>query len=94
MPRTVTPQPTPNPNAIRFAVGGNAFGDKSRSFPNAASAAGAPWAERLFGLPGVVGLFAVKDFVTITKAPAADWHGIVPRAVEILGSAELTPAGG
>jgi hypothetical protein len=93
MPRTVTPQPTPNPNAIRFAVGGNAFGDRSRSFSSPAAAAGTAWAVRLFGLPGVVGLFAVKDFVTITKSPAGDWHAIVPRAVEILATSDLSPTG-
>jgi hypothetical protein len=91
--RTVTPQPTPNPNAIRFGVGGNSFGDKSRSFPNVAAADGTPWAQRLFALPGVVSLFAVKDFVTVTKTPAADWHGIVPKTIEILMSADLGPAG-
>jgi hypothetical protein len=87
--RTVQPQPTPNPNAIRFAFPGNVLGDKGRSYGSAAAAKGIPWAERLFGLPGVVGLFGVKDFLTITKTPDADWSAIVPKAVEILATEDL-----
>jgi hypothetical protein len=89
MPRTVQPQPTPNPNALRFALGENAIGDKSRSFAAATAAKGVTWAERLFALPGVVSLFGVKDFLTITKAPSADWDSIVPKAVEILSTEDL-----
>ena len=47
-------------------------------------AVGTPWAERLFAIPGVVSLFGMRDFLTITKAPSADWNAIVPTAVEVL----------
>jgi NFU1 iron-sulfur cluster scaffold homolog, mitochondrial len=94
MARSVQPQPTPNPNAIRFAFQGNVLGEKSRSYGNPQAARGTPWAERLFGLPGVASLFGVKDFLTITKTPAADWNAIVPRAIEILSTEELAPGGG
>jgi hypothetical protein len=92
VPRSVQPQPTPNPNALRFAFQGNVLGDKSRSYAAAAAASGVPWAERLFALPGVASLFGVKDFLTITKTPAADWNAIVPKAVEILSTEDLGPA--
>ena len=84
----VRPEPTPNPNAIRFALSSPVLGDRPRSFANAAAAAGTPWAERLLAIPGVVGLFGLKDFLTVTKAPGAPWDPIVSKAVEIL-SADL-----
>ena len=84
MPLDVRPEPTPNPNALRFAFSAAVLGDKPRSFPKAEAAAGTPWAERLFAIPGVVSLFGMRDFLTITKASSADWNGIVPRAVEVL----------
>jgi hypothetical protein len=87
--RSVTPHPTPNPNAIRFAFGQDVLGSKSVTFASAAAAEGTPWAERLFGLPGVASLFGVRDFLTVTKTPAADWNAIVPRAVEILATTDL-----
>jgi hypothetical protein len=91
VPRSVQPQPTPNPNAIRFAFQGNVLGDKSRSFGSPTQAQGTAWAERLFGIPGVAGLFGVKDFLTITKTAGADWSAIVPKAVEILATEDLAP---
>ncbi len=89
MARSVTPHPTPNPNAIRFALGDNVLGERSVSFASAEAAHGTGWAERLFGLPGVVSLFGVKDFLTVTKTAAADWNAIVPKAVEILSTTDF-----
>jgi hypothetical protein len=86
MPLTVRPEPTPNPNAVRFALSSPVLGDRPRSFPSLDAAAGTPWAVRLFAIPGVVSLFGMKDFLTVTKSPAALWDGIVPRAVEILSN--------
>lgn len=80
----VRPEPTPNPNALRFALSAPVLGDRPRSFGKAEAAVGTPWAERLFALPGVVSLFGMRDFLTITKAPSADWNAIVPTAVEVL----------
>lgn len=84
MPLTIRPEPTPNPNAVRFALSAPVLGDKPRSFSSAAAAQGTPWAERLFAIPGVVSLFGMKDFLTITKAPAAGWDDIIDRAVDVL----------
>jgi hypothetical protein len=81
---TVRPEPTPNPNAVRFALSAPLLGDKPVSFATPAAARGTPWAERLFGLPGVVSLFGMKDFLTVTKAGTARWEDIVDKAAAIL----------
>jgi len=88
MPRAVTPTPTPNPNAMRFALGGSAL-SASHSYAGPEAAASTPWARRLFEIPGVLSLFAVKDFVTVTKDPHTGWETIVPHVVEVLQSATL-----
>ena len=82
----VRPEPTPNPNAVRFALSSPVLGDKPRTYANAAAAKGTLWAERLFGLPGVVSLFGMKDFLTITKSPTVSWDAIVPKATQILST--------
>jgi len=84
MPLTVRPEPTPNPNAVRFALSAPVLGDKPRSFASAAAAQGTPWAVRLFAIPGVVSLFGMKDFLTITKAPDAAWDEILESATAVL----------
>jgi hypothetical protein len=84
MPPTVRPEPTPNPNALRFAFPAPVLGDRALSFGSPSAAAGTPWAERLLAIPGVLSLFGLKDFLTVTKDPSAPWDAIVPKAVEIL----------
>jgi hypothetical protein len=86
MALTVHPQPTPNPNAVRFSLSAPVLGEKSRTIASAEAARGTPWAERLFALPGVQSLFGMKDFLTITKRPDASWDGIVGPATRILSN--------
>lgn len=80
-----TPSETPNPNAMKFTLDVT-FPDMINA-PNAAAASGVPLAEALFGIEGVVGVFATADFVTVSKRPDADWDTIVPASVEVLRTA-------
>ncbi|MGQ0613894.1 MAG: NifU N-terminal domain-containing protein [Planctomycetaceae bacterium] len=79
----VTPQPTPNPNAYKFVLGGKRF-DKPVTFASAAAARGTPFAEALFRIAEVQSIFCTADFVTVTKGPGGDWGRIVPAATEAL----------
>jgi hypothetical protein len=88
VPLDVRPEPTPNPNAVRFALSAPVLGEKPRSFSSAAAAKGTPWAERIFAVPGVQSVFGLKDFLTVVKAPAAEWSAIVDPVARIL-SADL-----
>jgi hypothetical protein len=74
-------EPTPNPNALKFIVGGH--------FPTplsfvAGRPADHPAAAALLALPGVTSVFMTADFVTISKAPDAFWDEITPAARHIL----------
>ncbi len=89
MPHEITPQPTPNPNALRFQFDSAVLGTKSRSFANADDANGTPWAERLFAIPGVESLFGVNDFLTVTKSRDAEWPAITPHVLDVLRTAEF-----
>ncbi len=80
---SVRVEPTPNPNALKFTVGVDVGGPKTFV---ADRADGDPLAEAILGLPGVTSMFMTADFVTLTKAPDADWGDIAPRATEILQS--------
>ena len=74
---------TPNPNAMKFAVGvpvggpGTVVkgGDSDEEF-----------AAQLVGLPGVASVFFTADFVTISKTADASWDEITPEASAILES--------
>jgi hypothetical protein len=77
-------QPTPNPNAGKFTVDRRIVAGNSKSFYNAEQAEAEPVAKALFELDGVASVFMVGDFVTVTKAPAADWSTLIPRVIETM----------
>jgi len=77
----VVAQPTPNPNALKFVVGGHF--DNPLSFV-AGRPADHPAAAALLALPGVTSVFMTADFVTLSKAPNAFWDEITPAACRIL----------
>ena len=70
--------PTPNANAFKVTVPSPfCNGSKIISSPEKATT---PIAKALFEIPGVVSLFFLNDFVTITKKPEADWDPILQQA--------------
>jgi hypothetical protein len=72
---TAMPEPSPNPNALRFQL--DVTLPAALSFNSAEEAAGDPFAERVFSAPGVASIFGVNDFVTVTRTPGANWEPIV-----------------
>jgi len=72
---TASPAPTPNPNALRFQL--DTTLPETINFKDAAAASDHPFARAVFEVDGVVGVFGVNDFVTVTRAPDADWDPIV-----------------
>lgn len=73
---TATPGPTPNPNAVRFAL--DTTFDAPISASSAADAAGNPFLEAVMAIEGVASVFGTADFVTVTRTGAGDWDEIVP----------------
>lgn len=69
---------TPNPNAMKFTLN-RTVAAQGKTYRDAASA-DAPWAKALLGIPGVVQVFAVTNFISVTKTPDADWEAILPQA--------------
>ncbi len=78
---TVEVQPTPNVNALKFVVNRRVTEGRSQTFRSGEEARAHPLASRLFAIPGVVQVFLLNDFVTVTRNPAAAWE-------EIAGAAE------
>ena len=82
---TISIQSTPNPNSLKFtAEGATIIPSGMLAFNSAAEAAEHDLGRALFGLEGVINVFALPQFLTITKAPAADWNGLAEDAKRIL----------
>jgi hypothetical protein len=79
-------QPTPNPNAAKFVLD-RPVSDAPTSFFNASAAKDHPLAAKLFAIPGVSSLLLLGDFITVNKAPDADWDEITAGVQSVLASA-------
>jgi hypothetical protein len=82
---TATPNPTPNPDALKFVLSKRL--DGMLNVPSAADA-DTPFAQAVFAAPGVANVFGVNDFVTVTRVPGADWEPIIA-AVKAAAEANL-----
>ena len=68
---------TPNPATLKFIPGRTVLDSGTLEFANREAAARSPLAEKLFGVPGVTGVFYGADFVTVTKDDS-DWQHLKP----------------
>ena len=68
---------TPNPATLKFIPGRTVLDTGTMEFSSREAAARSPLAERLFGVPGISGVFYGYDFVTVTKADG-DWQHLKP----------------
>ena len=70
---------TPNPNAVKLTLNRiiTSQGETYRGDPASVSA---PWAKALLTIPGVLGVYAINNFISMNKAPEAEWDAIVPQA--------------
>jgi Fe-S cluster biogenesis protein NfuA len=69
---------TPNPATLKFLPGQEVLDMGTADFPSADVAATSPLAKRIFATGQVTGVFLGTDFVTVTKAEAAEWNHIKP----------------
>ncbi len=68
---------TPNPATLKFLPGRTVLATGTLDMRDKDDAGQSPLAERLFGVPGVSGVFFGTDFITITKA-AGEWQQLKP----------------
>lgn len=70
-------EPTPNPNAMKFVLSFSQ-GRTSQTFTRDKRAEAPAVLGELFDIDGVEQVFALDTFVTITRAPGADWDALAP----------------
>lgn len=68
---------TPNPATLKFLPGRAVLESGTLDLRDRDDAAKSPLAEKLFGVPGVNGVFFGSDFITITKE-GGDWQQLKP----------------
>ena len=81
---SVTPEQTPNPNAMKFTVDRKVAEKGSFSLNSANEAAASPLGKAIFALPGVVSIFGVNNFITVTKDDGTPWDRLLGPIAEAL----------
>jgi len=84
-PLEIMVEGTPNPNAAKFTLN-RTVATQGKTYRDAATAE-VPWAKTLLAIPGVIQVFAVTNFISVTKTPDADWDAIIPQAEQTLKEA-------
>ena len=83
----VDPQETPNPNAMKFTLNQTVAETGSFSFNSDDANIAHPIAAAVVALDGVVSVFGVNDFVTVSKLDTADWQVLLPMVVDAIKGA-------
>src|SRR5436305_14437814 len=74
---------TPNPATLKFLPGRTVLDSGTLEMRVRTEAGKSPLAERLFGIPGVGGVFLGSDFITVTKHHA-EWPQLKPAILGII----------
>ena len=82
-PFTLSVQPTPNVNALKFVLNRRMTEGRSQTFTDP-NTAGSVLARDLLLIPGVRQVFFLNDFITVTRLDGADWDALVPRIEETI----------
>ena len=85
-------QPTPNPNAMKFTLNRAVASQGTTYRPTAPQGAEAAvkqpaWVRQLLNISGVMQVFALNNFISVNKAPEADWAVIGPEIERVLHQA-------
>ena len=84
-PLELSIQGTPNPNAAKFTLN-RTVSTQGKTYRDAAGA-DVEWAKRVLGIAGVLQVFSVNNFISVNKAPEAQWDTIVPQIERVLREA-------
>ncbi|WP_438349326.1 NifU N-terminal domain-containing protein [Paenibacillus sp. FA6] len=75
-------QETPNPNSMKINTSETIFeGTGSVSLKSGAQT-DHPLASALLSIEGIDNIFGIRDFVTVSKEPDAQWDDILPKVEE------------
>jgi hypothetical protein len=77
----VTPEGTPNPNAVKFSLDRAATDRRSETFRAGSDPANSPLGAKIFALDGVTNVFLTSNFVSVTKEDDAAWDDLLPAVI-------------
>lgn len=80
----VVPEPTPNPNALKFTLDRPSTESRTETFREGSDPSDSPLGATIFQLGGVTNVFLTANFVSVTKDDATDWDALTPTVIEAI----------
>jgi len=80
----VTPEGTPNPNAVKFTLDRPATDKRNETFREGSDPDASPLGARIFQLDGVTNVFITSNFVSVNKTDDVTWDELLPLVTEII----------
>ncbi len=84
-PLEIAVQGTPNPNAAKFTLN-RIVATQGKTY-RVGDSVETEWTKQLLGIAGVTQVFALNNFISVNKAPEADWTTIGPQIEQVLRKA-------
>jgi NFU1 iron-sulfur cluster scaffold homolog, mitochondrial len=92
MPKIADIEATPNPNAYRFTLKERITAGAPRSFSSVEAASGDSLASKLFALDGVVNVYYVDAWITVTQDGSRTWPSFLKELAEPIREASAAPS--
>jgi len=80
----VTPEGTPNPNAVKFTLDRPATEKRNETFRAGSDPADSPLGAAIFALDGVTNVFITSNFVSVNKEDGVDWDELLPEVISVI----------
>lgn len=80
----ITPEPTPNPSAIKFTLDRPSTEARHETFREGSAVEDSPLGAKIFALGGVTNVFLTADFVSVTLADGVGWDGLLEMVVQVI----------
>jgi NFU1 iron-sulfur cluster scaffold homolog, mitochondrial len=82
--KVIDVEDTPNPDALKFVLDSMLLEQGVRQYDRPSAAENDPLAAGLFALHGVMSVFYMGQFVTVTKHPTAKWKELQPAINQVV----------
>lgn len=80
----VFPEPTPNPDALKFTLDRPATEGRGQTFREGSSPEDSPLGAEIFALGNITNVFLTANFISVTKTAEASWDEIVPAVIDTI----------
>ena len=74
---TIQISQTPNPHALKLTLN-RTVATQGETYRGDPAAVASPWGKALLSVPGIVGVYGINNFISISKTAQVDWPTLMP----------------